>query len=70
MGPFSIAAIAIISVFLLTAYKEYNKQKSRVGADELAKVNAEITKLKQRIITLEQIVIDKSYQLKDEIDQL
>ena len=70
MGPFSIAAIAIISVFLLTAYKEYNKQKIRVDADELAKVNAEITELKQRIITLEQIVTDKSYQLKDEIDQL
>ncbi len=70
MGPFSIAAIAIIGVFTLTAYKEYNKQKSRVDAEELTKVNTEITELKQRVATLEKIITDKSYQLKDEIDKL
>ena len=70
MGPFSIAAIAIISVFLLTAYKEYNKQKGRIDADELVLLNKELQELKERVMTLEKIVTDKSYQLKDEIDRL
>ena len=70
MGPFTIAAIAIIGAFSLTAYKEYNKQKNRVDAKELQQVNEEITALKERVMTLEKIVTDKSYQLHDEINKL
>ncbi|MCL1138681.1 ELKS/Rab6-interacting/CAST family protein [Shewanella pneumatophori] len=70
MGPFTIAAIAIVAVFLLKAYKEYNKQKGRIDADELVQVNKELKELKERVMTLEKIVTDKSYQLHDEIDKL
>ncbi|MCK8044701.1 hypothetical protein MSG37_07385 [Shewanella sp. 1CM18E] len=70
MGPFTIAAIAIVAVFLLKAYKEYNKQKGRIDADELVLVNKELKELKERVMTLEKIVTDKSYQLHDEIDKL
>lgn len=70
MGPFTIAAIAIVAVFLLKAYKEYNKQKGRIDADELVLVNKELQELKERVMTLEKIVTDKSYQLHDEINKL
>ncbi|MCG9730066.1 hypothetical protein L1D44_09410 [Shewanella sp. Isolate13] len=70
MGPFSVAALAIIGVFTIAALKEYNKHKGRVELDELVSVKAELEKLRERVATLEQLVTDKSYQLKDEIDKL
>ncbi|GIU07333.1 MULTISPECIES: hypothetical protein [unclassified Shewanella] len=70
MGPFTVAALAIIGVFAIAAFKEYNKHKGRVELDELVSINTELEKLRERVGTLEQIVTDKSYQLKDEIDKL
>ncbi|WP_299801755.1 hypothetical protein [uncultured Shewanella sp.] len=70
MGPFTVAALAIIGVFVIAAFKEYNKHKGRVELDELVSINNELEKLRERVGTLEQIVTDKSYQLKDEIDKL
>ncbi|GIU29306.1 hypothetical protein [Shewanella sp. MBTL60-007] len=70
MGPFSVAALAIIGVFTIAALKEYNKHKGRVELDELVSVKAELEKLRERVATLEKLVTDKSYQLKDEIDKL
>ncbi|MGS0680921.1 hypothetical protein ACVBIL_07175 [Shewanella sp. 125m-7] len=70
MGPFTVAALAIIGVFSFAAFKEYNKNKVRVELDELVSVKDELEKLRERVATLEQIVTDKSYQLKDEIDKL
>ncbi|ABV86149.1 hypothetical protein [Shewanella pealeana] len=70
MGPFTVAALAIIGVFAIAALKEYNKHKGRVELDELVSIKTELEKLRERVGTLEQIVTDKSYQLKDEIDRL
>ena len=70
MGPFTVAALAIIGVFSFAAFKEYNKNKGRVELDELTIVKAELIELKERVVTLEKIVTDKSYKLKDEIDKL
>lgn len=70
MGPFEIAALAIIGGIGLSAFKVYNDNKGKAGSAELHELKAEQEKLKQRIATLESIVTDKSYQLKDQINRL
>lgn len=70
MGPFEIAAIAIIGGFAISGYKTYMNSKDRNGSQEVTALQDEITKLKQRVATLESIVTDKSYQLKDQINKL
>ncbi|QLE84364.1 hypothetical protein FLM48_04230 [Shewanella sp. Scap07] len=71
MGPFEIAAIAIIGAFSVSAYKEYNKRHSHSAANaEVEALQAELEQVKQRVATLETIVTDKSYQLGKEIDRL
>ena len=70
MGPFEIAAIAIIGGLGYSAYDSYNKNKGKAGDKEVAELKSEIDKMKQRIATLESIVTDKSYQLKDQINRL
>ncbi|MDX3774381.1 hypothetical protein QE250_09660 [Chromatiaceae bacterium AAb-1] len=70
MGPFEIAAIAIIGGLAYSAYDSYNKNKHRTGSKEVTELKEEISKLKERISTLESIVTDKSYQLKDQINRL
>ena len=70
MGPFEIAALAIIGGISLSAYKVYNSNKGKAGSAELEELKAEQEKLKQRIATLETIVTDKAYQLKDQINRL
>ncbi|HEX5793433.1 MAG TPA: hypothetical protein VFY01_09150 [Rheinheimera sp.] len=70
MGPFEIAALAIIGGIGLSAFKVYQDNKGKAGSAELDELKAEQEKLKQRIATLESIVTDKSYQLKDQINRL
>ena len=70
MGPFEIAALAIIGGIGLSAFKVYHDNKGKAGSAELEQLRAEQEKLKQRIATLESIVTDKSYQLKDQINRL
>lgn len=70
MGPFEIAAIAIIGAFSVSAYKEYNKRKGSVDSSEVDELKAELIKLKDRVATLETIVTDKSYQLNQQINSL
>ncbi|MBZ9612504.1 hypothetical protein [Rheinheimera maricola] len=70
MGPFEIAALAIIGGISLSAFKVYNDNKGKAGSAELDALKAEQEKLKQRIATLESIVTDKTYQLKDQINRL
>lgn len=70
MGPFEIAALAIIGGISLSAFKVYNDNKGKAGSAELDVLKAEQEKLKQRIAALESIVTDKSYQLKDQINRL
>lgn len=70
MGPFEIAALAIIGGISLSAYKVYHDNKGKAGSKEMEDLKAEHEKLKQRVATLESIVTDKSYQLKDQINRL
>ncbi len=70
MGLFEIAAIAIVGGLGYSAYDSYNKSKGKTGSKDVAELKAEIEKMKQRIATLETIVTDKSYQLKDQINRL
>lgn len=41
MGPFEIAAIAIIGAFSVSAYKEYNKHNGSVDSSEVDELKAE-----------------------------
>lgn len=70
MGPFEIAAIAIIGGLAYSAYEVHMKTKTKAGKADIDALQAEITKLKDRVGTLESIVTDKSYQLKDQINKL
>lgn len=70
MGPFEIAALAIIGGISLSAYKVYHDNKGKAGSKEMDELKAEHEKLKQRVATLESIVTDKSYQLKEQINRL
>ena len=70
MGPFEIAALAIIGGISLSAYKVHHSKKGHVDSNELEQLKAEYEKLKQRVATLESIVTDKSYQLKEQINRL
>lgn len=70
MGPFEVITVAIVAVFGVKAYKEYNSRKANVDSDEVDALKAELVKLQERVATLETIVTDKSYQLSDQIDQL
>lgn len=70
MGPFEIAAIAIIGGLAYSAYEVHMKTKGKAGKGELEALQAELHRLKERVGTLESIVTDKSYQLKDQINKL
>lgn len=72
MGVFDIGFIAVVLAFAYAFYEQHNKtkvklQNSSVNNDSLQQ---EITDLKQRVATLEAIVTDKSYNLKQQINQL
>lgn len=70
MGPFEIAAIAIIGGLAYSAYEVHAKTKGKAGKSELDALQTELQRLKERVSTLETIVTDKSYQLKDQINKL
>ncbi|MDP5144580.1 hypothetical protein ORJ00_17680 [Rheinheimera baltica] len=70
MGPFEIAALAIIGGISLSAFKIYHGNKNNADSRELDELKTEQERIKQRLATLESIVTDKSYQLKDQINRL
>ncbi|WNO59970.1 hypothetical protein [Rheinheimera sp. MMS21-TC3] len=70
MGPFEIAAIAIIGGLAYSAYEVHSKNKHKTSSKDVDDLKLELNSLKQRIATLETIVTDKSYQLKEQIDSL
>ncbi|GGW52737.1 hypothetical protein [Alishewanella tabrizica] len=70
MGPFEIAAIAIIGGLAYSAYEVHMKTKTKAGKADIEALQAEIARLKERVGTLETIVTDKSYQLKEQINKL
>ncbi|MCL5049620.1 MAG: hypothetical protein M1473_03685 [Firmicutes bacterium] len=70
MGPFEIAAIAIIGGLAYSAYETHMKTKSKAAKGDVEALKNEIATLKERVSTLETIVTDKSYQLKEQFKQL
>lgn len=70
MGPFELAAVAIIAGCLLSAYKAYKRGHRSLSANSQAGLEAAVRRLEARVNTLESIVTDKSYHLKQEIDRL
>jgi uncharacterized membrane protein YebE (DUF533 family) len=70
MGPFEIAALAIIGGLAYSAYEVHSKNKHRTSNKDVDNLKLELNSIKQRVATLESIVTDKSYQLKEQIDRL
>ncbi|MCC5886924.1 MAG: hypothetical protein JJT88_10875 [Gammaproteobacteria bacterium] len=70
MGPFELAALAIIAGCLLSAYKAYKKGNRGPDPAVVAALESEIRSLKERVGALEAIVTDRSYHLKEEISRL
>lgn len=70
MGPFEIAAIAIIGGLAYSAYEVHSKNKHRTNKADVHALEEDIKRLKERVSTLESIVTDKSYQLKEQINRL
>ncbi len=72
MGVFDIGFVAVVLAFGYAFYEQHSKTKVKLqngnaGNDVLKQ---EIYDLKQRVATLEAIVTDKSYTLKQQIDKL
>jgi len=67
---FVIAITAIVGGLAYAAYEVHMKTKTKAGKADIDALQAEIAKLKDRVGTLESIVTDKSYQLKDQINKL
>lgn len=72
MGPFEVAVIAIVAGCALEGYRVYTKREARKGKESSsqAELREEVAALKQRIETLETLVTDKSYQLREKFKQL
>ena len=72
MDVFKMVAIITVVAIVAGVIKEYIAGKSRAEVD-LSEVEGRLDKLEylqQRIETLEAIVTDKGYDLKQEIDNL
>lgn len=71
MGVFDMIVIVVVCSMAFAAFDSYNKHKNKTGSSkEMDELKAAHEKLKQRVATLESIVTDKSYQLKDQINRL
>lgn len=71
---FGIVAISCITGVLSSYFKSRGRgmaeQERKALEDRLASVEAENTRLEERVRTLERIVTDGNYELKREFDQL
>ncbi|WP_251767430.1 hypothetical protein [Shewanella indica] len=70
MGLMSLVAVIAIGFFAMVLIKDYNSKQQDGQSREIEKLQREVDELKQRIANLETIVTDKSYDLKDKINQL
>jgi len=72
MGPFEIGFIAVVGAFAYAFYENYTKTKIKMNSANQSndETKQQLEQLKQRVATLEAIVTDKSYQLKNEINKL
>lgn len=72
MGVFDIGFVAVVLAFAYAFYEQRNKTKVKLQSAGVGNeaLQQEIADLKQRVATLEAIVTDKSYHLKQQINQL
>ncbi|RUO29613.1 hypothetical protein CWE12_07325 [Aliidiomarina sedimenti] len=70
MGPFEIAAIAIIGGCAIEIYRTYVKRQNAKQSKTDPALREEVEALKERVATLEALVTDKSYQLREEFKRL
>ena len=71
MGPFHVAIVAILAGCLLKAWSmRYPKQESDKLESQIAEQQQQIESLIERVQTLEKIVTDENYSLKQQINQL
>jgi cell division protein FtsB len=72
MGPFEIGFVAVVGAFGYAFYENYTKTKIKMNSANQSndETKQQLEQLKQRVATLEAIVTDKSYQLKNEINKL
>lgn len=54
----------------MSGYKTYMKGRENHSQQDVVALQDEVAKLRQRVATLESIVTDRSYQLKDQINKL
>lgn len=73
MNPFEmvvlIVAIVVIGRVFANRYR-HRPQEDAAAAAENARLRNEVQQLKDRVVTLERIAIDKRSRLADEIDAL
>ncbi|WP_417761391.1 hypothetical protein [Shewanella sp.] len=71
MGPFEVAVVAIIAGIIHQITKTYMKHKGAIAAEqEITQLRQELDRMNQRIQTLETIITDDGYNLKNEINRL
>jgi phage shock protein C len=70
IGVVLIAVVAIIGGVIYDALKMRYKYQQLASGKGVEKLEQDINMLKQRVATLESIVTDKSYELKQQISQL
>lgn len=70
MGPFEIAAIAIVGGCAIEFFRIYTKRQNEKSAKANPAMKEEIDALKARVAALETLVTDKSYQLREEFKKL
>lgn len=69
-GVVIIVVVAIIGGIGYDALKMRYKYQQLASGKGVDKLEQEISELKQRVATLESIVTDRAYQLKEQINQL
>lgn len=74
MDGTTIGLVAVVGAFAYAFYEQHTKTKIKLAATQhnpnQDALKQEIDSLKQRVATLEAIVTDKSYSLKQEIERL
>ncbi|QUN06554.1 hypothetical protein KDN34_03595 [Shewanella yunxiaonensis] len=69
MSLISLIAIVVIGYFVVNLVKDYNGRQQQ-DSRQLEALQQEVADLKQRVITLEAIVVDKDEALKQKFRDL
>ena len=67
---FVILVVICVGIFEFLKQRQKNQENTQHSSEKQSALDEEIATLKQRVATLEKIVTDKGYDLKQEIDDL